>query len=110
MEIEYGSNKLKKQLNNASEIKKAFGVNAKRVSARLEDIRASPNLAVLMQIPAANCHPLTGDRKGDWAVNISANDRMIFKIAHEPLPLKDDGSVDTITVTDILIIKTEDYH
>lgn len=110
MEIEYASNKIRKQFSNATEIKKAFGVNAKRVSSRLEDIRASPNLAVLMQIPAANCHPLTGDRKGDWAVDISANHRMIFEIAHKPIPLKDDGGIDTITVTDILITKTEDYH
>jgi plasmid maintenance system killer protein len=110
MKVEYSSNKLKKQLGNASEIKKAFGVNAKRVSARIDDIVASPNLAVLMQIPAANCHPLTGDQKGDWAVNISANHRLIFKIANDPVPKLDDGSIDTIKVTDIRIIKTTDYH
>jgi len=110
MNIDYKNNKLKKQLSDASEIKKAFGVNAKRVSARMEDIRASPNLAVLMQIPAANCHPLTGDRVGEWAVDISANHRLIFVIANDPIPKTEDGGINSIFVTDIRIIETGDYH
>lgn len=110
MEIEYSSNKLKKQLSNASEIKRAFGVNANRVAARMDDIKASPNLAVLMQLPAANCHPLSGNKKGEWAVNISANHRLIFEIANDPIPIKEDNSIDTIKVTDIRILETTDYH
>ncbi len=110
MKIDYRKNKLKKQFSNASEIKKAFGVNAKRVASRLDDIIASPNLAVLIQIPAANCHSLTGDRKGEWAVDISGNDRLIFEIAHDPIPENDDGSVNSYQVTDILILEIVDYH
>ena len=90
MEIDYGNNRLRKQLSSASEIKRAFGTNAKRVSTRLDEIRASPNLAVLMQIPAANCHPLTANRRGDWALDISGNHRMIFEIAQEPIPTFED--------------------
>lgn len=110
MKIEYKKNKLQKQLSNASEIKKAFGVNAKRVASRLDDIVSSPNLAVLMQIPAANCHLLSGDRKGEWALDISANHRMIFEIAHNPIPKTEDGSIDTILVTKICILEIGDYH
>jgi plasmid maintenance system killer protein len=110
MNIEYSTNRLRKQLSNASEIKKTFGVNAKRVSQRMADMKAVPNLAVLQQIHAANCHPLTGDRTGEWAVNISANHRLIFEIAHDPIPINDDGSVNTVLVTGIRIIETTDYH
>lgn len=110
MQIYYASNRLKKQFSNASEIKKTFGVNAKRVAARLADIESAPNLAMFMQLPAANCHALSGDRKGEWAVTISANYRLIFEIAHDPLPLKENDSVDTIRVTDIRITGTTDYH
>ncbi len=110
MKIEYGNNKLRKQLGGASEIKKAFGDNAKRVMARLADIEASPNLAVLRQIPAANCHPLSGNRNGEWAVNISGNYRLIFEIAHNPIPENEDGSINTILVTDIRISEITDYH
>lgn len=110
MKIEYSKNKLKKQLSNASELKRAFGVNAKRIKSRLDEIEASPNLAVLMQIPAANCHSLTGDRKGEWAVDVSANYRLIFEIQNEPIPKTTNGSVDVILVTDIRILKVDDYH
>lgn len=110
MNIDFQKNKLKKQLSNASEIKKAFGVNAKRVASRLDDIISSPNLAVLIQIPAANCHPLYGERKGEWAVDISGNYRLIFVLAHNPIPETEDGSIDTLLVTNICILEIIDYH
>ncbi|PSL25710.1 type II toxin-antitoxin system RelE/ParE family toxin [Dyadobacter jiangsuensis] len=110
MEISYANNKIKKQLSNASEIQKAFGVNAKKVAARLDDILAAPNLAVLITIPAANCHPLKGKRQGEWAVNISPNHRLIFEIGNSPIPKTNDNSVNTILVTEIVIVETVDYH
>lgn len=110
MKIDYGSNKIKKKLSNASEIKKAFGVNAKRVSQRIADIEASANLAVLMTIPAANCHPLKGSRKDEWALDISGNHRIIFILGHNPIPKTEDNSIVTVLITDIVIIDTEDYH
>lgn len=110
MEIKYKKNKLEKQLTDASEMKKAFGVNAKRVAIRMADMQDSPNLAVLMQIPSANCHPLTGNRKGEWAVDISGNYRIIFEIDQNPIPENDDGSICIILITDIRILEITDYH
>ncbi|MCW2259490.1 MULTISPECIES: type II toxin-antitoxin system RelE/ParE family toxin [Sphingobacterium] len=109
MSITY-SNKIKKKFSSAAEIKKAFGAMAKKVQARLDDIEASPNLNVLTQIPAANCHALSGNRDGEWAVNISPNHRMIFEIDNDPMPLTLTGEIDRIKVTDIRIIDTIDYH
>jgi plasmid maintenance system killer protein len=110
MKIKYGSNRISKQLDNATEIKKAFGVQAKTVVRRLEDIKASPNLSVLLKIPQANCHALKGDMEGQWAVNISSNHRLIFELDHDPVPLTEAGIIDTIHVTDIVIIGKVDYH
>lgn len=110
MKIAYHKNKLEKQLSSPSEIKKAFGVNAKRIASRLDDIIASPNLEVLIQIPAANCHSLSGDRNGEWAVDISGNYRLIFEIANDPIPKTKDNSIITLLVTDICIIEVVDYH
>ncbi len=110
MEIDYRKNKLRKQCSSASEIKRAFGLNAKRVSSRLDEIDSSPNLAVLMQIPAANCHPLHGNMDGLWAVDVSGNFRMIFELDHNPIPKKPDNSIDTISVTKICIVDIDDYH
>ena len=110
MKIEYKTNRLKKQFANASEIKKAFGEMAKKVSVRLSEIISSPTLAVLIQLPGPKCHALQGDRLGEWAVTISPNHRLIFEIDHDPIPLNADKSVDTRKVTDIQITGTEDYH
>lgn len=109
MNITY-SNKIKKKFSSPVEIRKAFGSMAKKVQARLDDIEASPNLHVLTQIPAANCHPLSGDRDGEWAVNISPNHRLIFEIDNDPIPLTSTGEIDKVRVTDIRIIGTTDYH
>lgn len=110
MKIDYQKNKLKKQLSSASEIKKSFGVNAKRVASRLDDIEASPNLSILIQIPAANCHQLSGNRTGQWAVDISGNYRLIFIIDHNPIPINMNNSIDTNQVTAIIILEIADYH
>ncbi len=110
MDIFYKSNKLKKQLTKANEIQKAFGTMAKKVNQRMKDIKASDNLNDLMKIPAANCHELKGNRKGQYAVDISGNFRLIFEPNHDPVPLKDDNSINTAKVTAIEILKKEDYH
>jgi len=34
-----------------------------------------------MALPGLNLHPLRGDRKGSWAVKVSANWRITFKFS-----------------------------
>ncbi|MDA3866642.1 MAG: type II toxin-antitoxin system RelE/ParE family toxin [Salinivirgaceae bacterium] len=110
VDISYKSNKLKKQLTKAKEMQKEFGMMAKKVNQRIKEIKASENLCDLMKIPAAKCHELHGDRKGQYAVSISGNYRLIFEPNHDPIPLKDDNSIDTVKVTAIEMLKKEDYH
>lgn len=110
MNIAFKTRKLQKILTNPGEIKKTYGTMSKRVSQRMDQLQAAPNLTTLQSIPALECHILTGDRKGEWAVSISGNYRMIFKIDHDPIPQKDDGTIDSILVTDIRILETTDYH
>jgi proteic killer suppression protein len=109
MNIDYKSNKLRKILTTAILIKKEYGTMAKKVSQRMEQLIAADNLAVLISLPV-NCHSLTGDRQGEWAIDISGNFRLIFEINQNPIPLKSDQSIDTILVTDIRILETTDYH
>jgi plasmid maintenance system killer protein len=110
MKVDFTNNKLRKQMGSASEIKRTFGVNAKRVQQRLDEMEAAPTLAVLQQIPAANCHPLKGNLLGEWAVDISGNHRIIFEPDHDPVPKKVNGEIETTEITDIKILKTGDYH
>ena len=110
MDISYKSNKLEKQLTKAKEMQKAFGTMAKKVNQRMKEIKASENLNDLMKIPAANCHELKGNRKGQYAVDISGNFRLIFEPDHDPVPRKKDNSIDTIKITAIGMLEKEDYH
>lgn len=110
MNITFKNRKLQKILTDPGEIKKAYGSMAKRVSQRMDQLQAAPNLATIQSLPALECHLLTGDRKGEWAVSISGNYRLIFEIDHNPLPTKDDGGIDSIRITDIRILETTDYH
>lgn len=110
MNVTYRNNKIKKKLSNSSEINKAFGKMAKKVSQRMEEIRSAANLKVLQQLPAANCHPLSGDRNEHWAVDISGNFRLIFDLNHDPIPKTEDGDINAIIITDVTIIETTDYH
>ena len=83
---------------------------AKKVNQRMKELRAADNLEDFMSIPAARCHLLHGDKKDCYAVDISGNHRLIFEPDHNPLPKKDDNSVDHLRITDIRILNTEDYH
>lgn len=110
MKYKIGNKKLGKQLSDASSIKRNFGVRAKLISQRLDEIETSPNLKVLMQIPAANCHRLKGQRSGQWAVDISGNYRIIFEIMDDPVPMKNDTELDLANIKEINIIEINDYH
>lgn len=83
---------------------------ARQANARMKDLRASENLAVLMKIPAARCHQLKGGKKEQFAVDISKNYRLIFEPDHNPVPRKADNSLDYIRIVDIKILGKEDYH
>ena len=111
MQITYDSNKLSKSVSTPREIQRNYGTKAKLVNQRLAELTAASNLGVLKTIPKANCHELSGKRKGQLAVDISGNHRIIFQPNHEPFPRKDDGGLDWNAITSILIVGIgEDYH
>jgi proteic killer suppression protein len=110
MQINFKTKKLEKSLTDALAMRKTYGELAKKLSQRMEQLHAAPNLAHMFTIPGADCHPLIGNRKGEWAVRISGNYRLIFEIDQDPIPERPDGSVNTILVTHICILETADYH
>jgi proteic killer suppression protein len=89
---------------------KYFGQMGRKVNQRLKDLADAGNLAVMRTIPASRCHELTGERKGELAVNVSGNYRLIFEPNHDPIPKKEDGGLNWEEVTKIQINAIEDYH
>lgn len=110
MQISYKTRKLEKSVENAKAIVKNYGTRAKLVKQRLEELKAAPNLSDFRKMPQTNCHELKGDRKGQLAIDISANHRIIFVPDNEQTN-KEDGGLDWSKITKIRIIAIgEDYH
>ncbi len=110
MELSFKNRKLEKRLTDPGKMMKSFGKFAARVNQRIKDLTDADNLAVMRTLPAARCHELTGDRKGQLAVDVSGNYRMIFEPNHNPVPQKEDGGLNWEEVTKIQINEIEDYH
>ena len=69
--------------------------------------------ACLAQVPTQKPdrrHELTGDRKGEFAVDLRHPFRLLFRPNHDPVPLKEDGGFDLSRITAITILGVEDYH
>jgi len=111
MQINYKPKKLEKSVKDSRAIIKNYGTRAKLVKKRLDELTAAPNLSDFKNIPQANCHELKNNRKGELAIDISANHRIIFLPDNEPVPTKADGGLNWEKVTRIIIISIgEDYH
>ncbi len=74
------------------------------------ELRAADTLADISMLPPARRHGLSGDRAGQFAVDVQHPFRLIFEPAHDPVPRKEDGGIDLARVTAIRILEVTDYH
>lgn len=111
MDIVFKSKKLEKTLNSETEMYRKYGKEIGRlVMRRLQFLRAAPTLGDVPQKPPERCHELSGDRKGEFAVDLKHPYRLIFRPYHDPVPGKKDSGIDLNKITVIEIISIEDYH
>lgn len=110
MDILFKSQRLRRRLSSQSERVKKFGpVRARILRRRLDQLRAADDLSVMRHFKG-RCHELTGDRKGEFAVDLDGPYRLIFEPADNPPPAKADGGLDWSRITEIRILGVEDYH
>ena len=110
MLILFADKSLEKACNNKAVLKKKYGTNqAVKILNRLADIQAAHNLDIMRSLPG-RCHELTGNMKGYLALDLVQPYRLIFEPSNSPIPLKKDGGLDWTKVTEIKIIKIENYH
>ena len=111
MEISFRTKKLQKQCNKRKKCVRTFGQQcADKIRARLDDLLDSPNLKCMEFFPQARLHPLKGNRKGQFALDVKHPKRLIITPNHDPLPELPDGGTDLERVTKVLVIEIEDYH
>lgn len=83
---------------------------SKTIQSRLAVLEAADTLAEAADRPALRLHQLIGGRSGQFAVDLVHPHRLVFRPNHDPVPLKDDGGIDTTLVTSITIVEVVDYH
>ncbi|GBO90464.1 type II toxin-antitoxin system RelE/ParE family toxin [Marinobacter salsuginis] len=88
MLVEFRSKKLEKCYREAKAASRAFGdVIGKKYIQRINIIKQTRNLDELQSLPGLRCHPLSGDRKGQYAVNLNGFYRLIFSLKDDVLEI-----------------------
>lgn len=108
MEVTFSSEKLRKQCTEEKKMTKAFGELCKPLQRRLTELEAADSLGLMPQ--HAKCHPLTGNRGGQFALKLSANKRLIIAPNNNPLPKTEDDGIDILKVTKVRVVEVVDYH
>ncbi len=79
MEIKFKTKKLAKQFTNHNEAIKAYGMQvAKKYLMRINTLKSAKSFEDLYKIPSLKFHPLSGDRKGEYAISLTGYWRLII--------------------------------
>ncbi len=111
MEIRFTSRKMQKLCDSDKEMRAKLGPRlAEKLKQRLGELRAAVSLEDMRSIPAARCHELSQDRKGQLAVDLVHPKRLVFEPDHDLVPEKPDGGLDWSRVSEVVIREVVDYH
>lgn len=88
MEIQFRTRALEKQYQQSKEAFKAYGVQiGTQYIQRINIIKQSSNIDELISIRTLRCHPLKGDRGGEWAIKLTGFIRLIFTLHGDNLQI-----------------------
>jgi plasmid maintenance system killer protein len=110
LEVSFATQALAKRLGSDKSRRREFGdETARQLAKRLTELHAAPALSAMRSMPG-RCHALSDNRAGQLAVRVTANLRLVFEPAEQPLPTSDDGGLDWDRVTAVRIREVVDYH
>ncbi len=79
MEIRFKTKKLQKEYENSKDAIKAYGTDvAKKYINRITLLKNAKSFDDLYKIPQLKFHPLTGNRKGEFAISLTGFYRLII--------------------------------
>ena len=98
LEMKYKSNNLERVCTEYHLAQRKYGERmAKLIHQRVDQLQSADSIEMLVQYSIGRCHPLGGDRKGEYAMDLVHPFRLVFEQS----------------MTDIQIVKIiniEDYH
>lgn len=108
MEIRYRDKKLRELCERCAVAERKLSADcARKLRVRLAALEAANSVTDLV---AGRPHPLTGDRDGQFAVDLAGGRRLVFAPANNPSPQRPNGSIDWSRVTIVSIEYIGDYH
>lgn len=108
MEIRFRDRKLRELCERQAVAEKKLGAACSRkLKLRLLALEAA---GCVTDLVVGNPHPLKGDRKGQFALDLAGGWRLVFGPAHDPCPRYPDGGIDWSRITLICIEFIGDYH
>ena len=111
VEVAFRTRRLERCFNSEKELQAEYGVRmARTIQTRLAALAGVGNLELATSITSMGSHQLSGNRAGQFAVGLVQPYRLVFRPNHSPVPLSDDGGIDTRKVTSITIMEVVDYH
>lgn len=111
MRITFRTSKLQRVIEADRQLQKEYGKNrARKIRARVEALVNASKLSDVPTGPPFRCHQLSGDRLGQFSVDVDRNLRLPFIVDHEPVPRRQDGGIDLDQVNAIAIVEVEDTH
>jgi toxin HigB-1 len=88
VEVTFRTRKLEREYQKIALAKKAYGEQvARKYIQRVNIIKHAAHLEELTTLPGLRCHPLKGDRKGQYAVNLTGFYRLIFSLRGDALEI-----------------------
>ena len=81
MEVRFRTRKLQKRYETSREAERAYGRDvARRYIERINILKQVHDIEELCTMPSLRCHPLKGERQGEWAINLTGFYRLIFTL------------------------------
>jgi proteic killer suppression protein len=88
LQIEFRTKKLEKQYVQQKLAVKAYGNKvARKYIQRINIIKQANDFDELSGLPGLRCHPLKGDREGQYAIDLTGFYRLIFTLVGESLEI-----------------------
>ena len=88
MQIQFRTKKLEKQYTQHKLAVKAYGAEvARKYVQRINIIKQTKDYDELSNLPGLKCHPLKGDREGQYAIYLTGFYRLIFTLVGQSLEI-----------------------
>ncbi len=98
MDITYKNKKIEKICTDVKTAERTYGREmADKIHQRIDEIDAADTVEMMIQFHIGRCHPLTQNRKGQYAVNLVHPYRLVFE--------KNGGTIQIANTLEIV-----DYH